>query len=525
MAMIFIKLVGVKFKFVLVQTKKTILMKKLALVLFFVSYALVCLTAQNRRYFDEVFSEVKVTADINYAVNATVLYLFPQGEAVPEQLNLDVYEPEGDTETLRPLVIILHDGNLLPPEVNGGCTGTRKDADNIEIATRLAKMGYVAAVADYRLGWSPIASTQTERIYTLINALYRGVQDSRTCIRFFRKDAANGNKYDINSDKITLWGIGSGGAIAVNSALLDTISDTYIPKFITGQGPMVQEFLNGDVNGTKVGYNVGGAVPFYPAGDTLCYPNHPGYSSEFSLTVNLSGVLIDTSLIDPDENPIISFHNPTDIYSPCGTNLFSIPPIFSTFETFGSCTFQPLLNAAGTQGLIINANLTDPLSLQSRTLNGNIEGFYPFLGNDSSPWSFASSSNPYGLANDPGCETLSPAHTAYIDTIMRYFAPRACAVLGLSADCALVGTKDLNPAQVGLSAIPNPSASDFILKSDAQFVMQNIEIVNLAGQRVAYFENVNNNVFEVKHSGLAPGVYFARVLFKEGISTQKLILH
>jgi hypothetical protein len=108
---------------------------------------------------------------------------------------------------------------------------------------------------------------------------------------------------------------------------------------------------------------------------------------------------------------------------------------------------------------------------------------------------------------------------------MRYFAPRACAVLGLSTDCALVKTTELSTSQVGMSAIPNPSIGDFILKTDARFIMQNIEIVDMAGRRCASFQHVNSNQFEVRRNTLAPGVYFARVTFKEGVVTQKLIIN
>lgn len=505
-------------------------MKQLKLLLFLTLAVTATLSAQ-RRYFDEVFTDVKVTADITYAVNATVLYLAAPpngfGQAIPEALKVDIYEPTNDPITSRPLVIILHTGNFLPPQVNGGCSGTRKDADDVAMATRLAKMGYVAAVADYRLGWNPVASTQTERVYTLINAAYRGVQDSRTAVRFFRKGFDAGNPYGINPDKITLWGIGTGGYIAAASATLDTITDTYIPKFVTPQGPMVIQLLSGDVNGTKYGVNPGIPGLPYPAGDTLCYANHVGFSSDFALAVNLGGALGDTSWIEGGEIPIISFHNPTDPYAPCGTSVVLVPPPINlpVVEVSGSCAFQPILNAVGNQNSMINANLTDALSVKARSLNGNIEGFYPFLGNDSSPWSFASSSNPYNLSTNPNCETLAATHTAYIDTIMHYFAPRACAVLGLSPDCALVNTDDLTTSEVGLSAIPNPSEGDFILKSDVQFVMQSIELVDLAGRRAASFQNVNANEFKVNRNHLAPGVYFARVMFKEGMVTQKVILH
>lgn len=510
----------------------TFIMKQFKLLLLFTVTCALSMSAQNRRYFDEVFTDVTVTADQTYAVNATVLLLAPPpngaGQAIPQELKCDIYQPTGDTETARPLVIIMHTGNFLPPQVNGGCSGTRKDATDVSMATTLAKMGYVVAVADYRLGWNPIASTQTERVYTLINAAYRGVQDSRTCVRYFRKLVAeNANPYKIDTDKICLWGIGAGGYISLASATLDTITDTYIPKFLTPGGPMVLQFLSGDVNGLGYGVVPPGLPLPYPAGDTLNYPNHPGYSSEFALAVNLGGALGDSTWIDGGDVPVISFHNPSDPFAPCGTGIVLVPPPVNlpVVEVSGSCDAQPQFSASGMQNVLINAGFNDALSQQAEALNGGYEAFYPFLGDDSSPWAFAASANPYGLTTSPNCETFAATHQAYADTIMRYFAPRACAVLGLSADCALVNTKNLTTSQVGLSAQPNPAVDNFILKSDVRYEMQSIEIVDLAGRLCASYQNVNNTQFEVKRNGLSAGVYFARVMFKEGMVTQKVVLH
>jgi hypothetical protein len=503
-------------------------MKRLKLLCFLSLTILVSLQAQNRRYFDQIFTDVTVTPNITYGVNASVLELSVALQAIPKQLKMNVYTPTGDTETARPLVIILHSGNFLPPTVNGGCSGTIFDADNVEIATRLAKMGYVAAVADYRIGWNPVASTQTERVATLINAAYRGVQDSRTCIRFFKADHAAGNQFGIDPNKITLWGIGAGGYIAAASATLDNVADTYIPKFLTAQGPMIIEAVNGNVDGTTVGVTFPG-YPVFPAGDTLCYANHVGVSSTFGLALNLGGALGDTSWIDPNDLPMISFHVPSDPFAPCGNGIVNVPPPVNlpVVEVTGSCGFQPIVNAEGLNNVMINANFSDALSVHAKSINGNIEGFYPFNGlpvSESSPWSFASSDNPYGLSTNPNCETMALSHSATIDTIIRYFAPRACAVFGLSADCALVNTQNLH-IDAGLSAIPNPSAQDFILKADERFLMQSVEMVDISGRVCARYDGINANQFTVKRSSLKSGVYFARVIFREGISTQKVVLH
>lgn len=496
----------------------------LSLVFILVAFGL---QAQDRRYFDEVFDNVTVQTDITYAVNATALFLAQAGQAVPQSLKMNVYSPEGDTETDRPLVIILHSGNFLPPTFNGGCNGTIGDADNVELATRLAKMGYVAAVADYRLGWNPVATAQTTRVFTLINAAYRGVQDSRACIRFFRKNVnVNGNSYGIDPDKITLWGFGTGGYITLASATLDTITDTYIPKFLTPAGPMVLEAASGNVDGTTVGITFPG-YPGFPVGDTLNYPNHVGYSSEFALSVNAGGAMGDISWLQAGETPIISFHVPLDPFAPCGTGIVNVPqPPLPVVEVMGSCVVQPLANSLGNHDIWVNANFNDPLSTYVRSINGNLEGFFPFLqpAANSGPWAFANSLEPYGVAGS-NCDTNFTEASAFLDSMIQYFAPRACAVLGLSNDCQLNSSvKNLNAAEVGILASPNPADESFTLQSNVNFTMQHIELVDISGRTMRTYRDVNTSQFQVQRAGLAPGLYFARITFKEGIATQKIIL-
>ncbi|MBK8557799.1 MAG: T9SS type A sorting domain-containing protein [Lewinellaceae bacterium] len=502
-------------------------MKQLNLLFFFL--LTLAITAEGqRRYFDPVFTDVTVTTDVTYGVNATVIALQIAGQAIPQALKMDLYSPTGDNETARPLVIIMHSGNFLPPSVNGGCTGTIKDADNVEMATRLAKMGYVAAVADYRLGWNPIAGTQTERVYTLINAAYRGVQDSRTCARFFHKSAANGNPYGIDPNKIVLMGFGTGGYISFASATLDTITDTYIPKFLTPAGPMVIEPVNGNVDGTTVGITFPG-YPGFPAGDTLNYPNHVGFSSSIAMAVNLGGALADTSFIDASDIPCLSFQTPTDPYAPCGTGIVNVPPPISlpVVEVSGSCDAQPIFDAVGVNSAMTNAGFDDPLSQHALTINGGIQSFYPFYVTDplnSSPWAYASSAEPYGVAGSD-CDVDAAGSAIYMDTIMTYFAPRACAVLGLYSDCKITtSVKGLSTIEVGQKATPNPTSENFMLQSDARFPMMSVQILDLSGRIIRDYPSVNANQFTVNRNGLSPGVYVARVAYKEGIVTQKVVL-
>lgn len=276
-------------------------MKRIFTILLFLSVILVTnyAGAQDKRYFDEVFDKVNVTTH-TYGVNATILYLQVFRKApIPQALNMDVYTPEGDSETNRPLVLYFHTGIFLPFPQNGSVSGTKSDSTAVDICTKLAKRGYVVASVDYRLGWAPTSTDKTTRVFTLINAVYRGVQDARTCIRYFKKDVnEDGNNFGIN--KIVIWGQGTGGYIALNAGCLDDylkIPTASNGKFVTVIGgntvPMVIPSVNGDIYGTNVGV-VPAGYPGFPVGDTLCYPNHVGYDSDFALSVNMGGAVANT---------------------------------------------------------------------------------------------------------------------------------------------------------------------------------------------------------------------------------------
>jgi Secretion system C-terminal sorting domain len=500
---------------------------------FFVMFLAISLANAQERYLDEVFTNVKVTADQTYGVNATILLLAQFGQAIPQPLKVDIYEPEGDTETSRPLVIMFHTGNFLPPQVNGGCTGTNKDADLVEMAKRLARRGYVAACATYRLGWDPINSNPDVRVYTLINAAYRGVQDSRTAIRYFKKTVAEaGNPYGIDPNKIALWGNGTGGYITYASSTLDTITDTWIPgKFVTAAGPMVIQQFSGNVEGTTVGVIPPTGVPGlpFPPGDTLNYPNHVGYDDDFQLSVSIGGALGDSSWIDANDPPMIGMQVTTDPFAPYLTGIVLVPPPVNlpVVEVQGSGVAIPIAYTDGAQDPIDHPFI-DAISLHAIDASNGVPGLYPFYSSDpteGSPWNYAGSISPYGIPNVPPCDTNSVAAGVFIDTIIQYFAPRAC--LALDLGCNLFGysaTNDLlDAAQVGLVISPNP-ASEFIrFKTESGFPIEHIYVYDINGRLVKGHTNVNSSLFTMQRNSLASGSYFAKVMFKNGFVTQQVM--
>lgn len=518
----------------------------------------------QERYLDPVFDDVEVTSNVPYGENFTVLALPVIGHSLKQFLVMDVYQPAGDTAESRPLAIVLHTGNFLPIQTNGGVTGEKTDSAVVEVCMRLARMGYVAASADYRLGWNPLAESQPERALGLINAAYRGVQDARTCVRYFKRDFAElGDNYRIDTNKIVLWGQGTGGYISLAAATLDSynkILTTQMPagKFLTdlnGDGtpdPMVIEPINGDINGESiVGLSPGGAIP---AGDTLAIPNHPGYGSDVQLAVNMGGALGDISWLDENTPPIISYHVVQDQFAPFESDILVVPTTGDPIvEVQGSYTTVAKANTVGINDPFqdIDDEWTDAAkaSLEGAGYNYQ-EGLYAFniplnvLGRaDGSPWNWWSAERwdtvPFPGAVDLGLPEGTSFHQVallsdmnmspekgrtYIDTIMGYYAPRAYAALQLAPD-STTSVVLLDKTEVSLQISPNPSYGLITIQSNPDHEMKSVRILDLTGKVVLSRPVVNASQIQIDHTNLTAGTYITEIRFEKGLVTEKVLLH
>ncbi|MFN0035569.1 MAG: T9SS type A sorting domain-containing protein [Saprospiraceae bacterium] len=408
-------------------------MKQLSL--FLLSFFSLSLSAQNR-YLEPFFDQITVTKNIQYGVNATVIAASQLGEAIPQSLMLDLYEPTGDTASARPMVLVLPGGFYLPNSLNGTCDGSKNDSAVVEICTRLAKMGYVAVAVDYRLGWNPVSPQQVIRMLTYVQAMYRGIQDSRTAIRFFKKTVVeDANPFRVDTSRIVLWGESMGGQIALGAAYANSPNDWVDPSLIIfpPNVPAILPPYIGNIWGTDVGVldAAGQALYGLPEGDTLCYPNWPGYSSDFQLCVSMAGFLIGIPWVGPGEMPAVLFHAPNDAVQPCGDGLLNVgPPLnLGIIAASGSCSIAAQLDLLGNNQVFWDADINDCVSNNANTLNGGLEGFYPFVGLPSGkgrPWEWTAP-----CANNPSGPTDGAFARQYLDTVFAYFAPRACAALAL----------------------------------------------------------------------------------------------
>lgn len=489
-------------------------------------------TAQTQqRYLDPVFDDVTITYDQVYGVNATALYFLVLGEAVPQQLLYDFYEPTGDTETERPLVLLFHSGTFLPFPLNTLSNGTMRDSAVVDIATKLAKMGYVVASCDYRLGWRPDADTQDERVFGIMNAAYRAIQDARTAIRYFKKTVAeNENPHKIDETRIVLWGVGTGGYISMGCASLDDWATeiAMLGKFNIDVGgmpvPVVVPAINGDIHGTSVGIAPPG-YPF-PQGDTLCYPNHVGYSSDFQMAVNMGGAIGDTTWVDENTLPCVSLHVPTDEVTPYKTAIVTLPEeqgSLAVVEVSGSYDFQKMqkkFNNNQDWEIDWSDKLSWDVTAVADSRNDGLEGLFPVLTDsveNNAPWDWWATDieDQFGPADPITAK-------ATIDSAIAYFAPRVCITLVLG--CEISSLNEIEAAEIDLKISPNP-ANNHVFFQAKEFPIEHIYVYDLQGRLVKVHSDINNFNFNMPRNSLEDGVYIAQVRFKHGFISKQIVFY
>jgi acetyl esterase/lipase len=407
-------------------------------------------------------------------------------------LRMDIYQPDPAVDDVeeRPVVLYLHTGNALPPPLNGSPTGTRKDSCAVEVCRRMARRGYVAVSMSYRLGWNPIAPSLQERRGTLLNAIYRALQDVNQCVRTLKADAATTNTYGLDVNKIVLYGEGTGGYIALASATLDKLNtELFIEKFVPDPFQPTISYVDTLKVGNVEGF--GGSVSLYR-------PN--GYDSDIQMTVNMGGALADTSWLENGDVPMVSIQTVFDPFAPFTQDVVIVPTTGEeVVEVQGSNRFMQFVNAYGNNAAFASLPDGDVWTDRARELygstqshpggggtvviNSDVEGLFPlvtpnwpFLSpgtlEEAGPWQWWDPANP--LANvdldGPGPGTLTSGQAAqasnpnfsatkgrtYLDSIMGYVNPRIVCALALGP-CA--AQADCN-GTVGGTAVPFSPCDD-----------------------------------------------------------------
>ena len=251
------------------------------------------------RFYQPKFPAVTVTPGVVFgsAVNFS-------GQNTP--LLMDVYQPSGDAAAQRPVIVFAHQGGFV--------TGSRSEQYMVDVCTRFAKLGYVTASIDYRLGFFPFDTTNVSV------AAIRGMQDLRAAVRFFRKDAATTNTYRVSPERVVVGGASAGAFAALEVGYLDKASE--VPS---------------DVNIVALGGIEGQS-------------GNPGYSSLPLAVLNLSGATNPPSIIEAGNVPLYSAHGTADAVVPYfkGRVGAGLPPKY----VFGSGVLNPYASSVGVPNVL-----------------------------------------------------------------------------------------------------------------------------------------------------------------------------
>ncbi len=467
----------------------------------------------QQRYLDEVFTNVQVDYDVVYGSNYSTL----SGTPTLIDLKMDVYQPANDDATVcRPVVIYLHTGSFLPPPINGGCTGTRKDSAVVEMCTRFAKRGYVAAAVSYRQGWNAVSSDQDTRTSTLIQAVYRAIIDAKTAARYFRNDAMTMGRWNSDPDKLIVGGQGSGGYVALAYGTLNKPSEILLDKFqyaSTGE-PYVDTLVYGNFEG------FGGTIPNNR-------DNYPGLSSQAAMLFNLGGALGDSSWLEAGEPPMVAFHVPSDPFAPYGFGQVIVPTTGDfVVEVSGSHDAIRRANMLGNNDIFVNANFSDVYTQRADMVNEGFEGLFPLVmpGQQAAPWEWwdtTCTSNANSLLTNPDMSKTKALH--YIDSVIGYLAPRAFAVLSPIGTCAFTGVKET--AVQGISVYPNPAHGIFTIEnSQGGNNIQNIRMTDLTGRAIFNYGKLNQPKLVIDGTKYAKGIYMLNIDFHKGSASSKIVI-
>lgn len=254
-------------------------MKKLFILLLvaFTTSAHAQLLCGNGRYENKIFTNIAVERNIAYGQNVDY-----QGNNTT--LAMDVYYPAGDLATVRPLIIFAHGGSFIG--------GSRTLPDVTKLCEEFAKRGYVTVTMSYRLGVNIFSSQPLQEQFGA--AVWRGMQDGRAAVRYFKKDFSTINKYRIDTNNIYIGGVSAGGVLGLSVGYINKASE--IPS-------AVDTVLLGGIEGNS---------------------GNPGYSSRVTGLISLCGAVpVKVDYMNDNANlPVFAVHGTNDNTVPYKTDYF-----------------------------------------------------------------------------------------------------------------------------------------------------------------------------------------------------------
>ena len=474
--------------------------------------------SQDYRYTNTLFSASTTLPNVVYGVAPALngpLYN-NESSTTPQNLIMDIFKPTGDTFALRPAIIFAHSGGFF--------SGNRNVNDMMALCDYLARKGYVTATIDYRLGFSvfdnvPMRGTR---------AVYRGLQDGRTAIRFMRANAA---LYGVDPNKIYFIGSSAGSFIALHSIYLDTTAE--IPSF-TG----------------VTSYNASTTPDLGP----LDIGNNLNYNGKPDAVVSMWGAVQSTSLITANNNtPILLIHGEADTVVPFNTG----PPFgFSSMpQTDGSFPINAKLDLLGftnketyfvpgqghelygtTNGtwsngtggnsywpIVLNKAVQflwkqhKPIADYSWTPNNHSVAFSDTSTGSLAWWwdfgdgTFSNEQNPTHLYANDGNYVVK----LYIENDIKSWNE-------VTKTVAVTTLSNVVQSQIHFSVKPNPTTNSIFVNSNFAFNIAKCQLSDVSG-KIIMDSNLTNNENEISLETLSKGLYFLKINTEASTQIIKII--
>jgi poly(3-hydroxybutyrate) depolymerase len=409
---------------------------------------------QNGRYATEVFPNHTLTSNITYGANTTF-------SGANNSLKLDFYEPTGDSELNRPLIIWVHGGSFLG--------GSKTDQDMTVLSQRFARKGYACASIDYRLGFFPIDSANA------VKAVVRAVQDLKAAIRFFYKDKQTTDTYHIDTNLIYVGGSSAGAITALHVAYLDNICE-------------ISDYLN--------------QATINQLGGLDGNSGNPGYSSSVQGVINLCGALAQYSWLEAGDVPMVSIHGTAD-----GTVKYNrgiVNPGTALMYLDGSRMLHERACAVN-------------VSSEFYTFSG--AGHVPYIGNNAYMDTTERFIRDF-LVTQLGCNEapLQLANTPLQQAIL--YPTLYCDGTAVDELC-LAGIEE-SLEDMDVSLYPNP-ATDYLTLVAHDALFNELIIMDLQG-RIIVSHKTQDTTVDLDLTGLNPGNYLVNILLSNGKSGTKSVI-
>ncbi len=488
------------------------------LILTFLSWS------QDRRYTANLFPSSTAINNVVYgsapAINGP--FFTVESSTTAQDLIMDIYQPTSDTFELRPAVIFAHPGGFL--------LGNRNADDMKALCDSLARKGYVTASIDYRKGFNLVGNTELHST----RAVYRGIQDGRTAVRFLRANAA---LYGIDPTKIYFVGSSAGSFIGLHAIYLDETSE--IPQQIG-----VINYFNITPPFSHTAPNLG---PL-DVGNNLTFNGKP------DAVVGMWGAIQSTNLITANNTtPVLLIHGEADATvnfntgSPFGytalpqadgSNLINMKLDalgFTNKETYfvagqghefygttngtwsngvGGNAYLPIITNKITQFLWKrhkpSANYDWTSNLFSFSFNDTSEGSLAWWW-DFGDGTFSNEQNPTHVYSAIGTYQVK----LYIENDIGSWDEITQSVV----------VSNLSTAQnsgTSFSITPNPTAGDVRLSWDNNYATVNYQIYDVVGKLVSEKQMVKRGE-PIYLSELNYGLYFLKISTENGIQTIKIV--